>query len=95
MDNHETEFTNGNTEDSANVDSESQRPSNRRTTMNVRKRSRVQTSQMTVSGHDGDASEGHSDSVIPGQRKKRRQKATAPPAQTAGETRYNLRRPRT
>ncbi|KOM36690.1 hypothetical protein LR48_Vigan03g007100 [Vigna angularis] len=91
VDNHETEFTNGNAEDSANVDSESQRPSNR----NVRKRNRVQTSQMTVSGHDGDASEGHSDSVIPGQRKRRRQKAAAPPAQTAGETRYNLRRPRT
>ncbi|ESW11327.1 hypothetical protein PHAVU_008G020600 [Phaseolus vulgaris] len=95
VDNHETEFPNGNAEDSANVNSESQGLSNRRIPMNVRKRNRVQTSQMTVSEHDGEASEGHSDSVIPGQRKKRRQKAAAPPAQTAGETRYNLRRPRT
>jgi len=95
VDNHETEFPNGNAEDSANVNSESQRLSNRRVPMNARKRNRVQTSQMSVSEHDGDASEGHSDSVIPGQRKKRRQKAAAPPAQTAGETRYNLRRPRT
>ncbi|TKY64972.1 CROWDED NUCLEI 1 [Spatholobus suberectus] len=94
-DDHETEFPNGNAEDSANVNSESQKPSNRRIPLNVRKRNRVQTSQMTVSGHDGDASEGHSDSLIPGQRKRRRQKAAAPPAQTTGETRYNLRRPKT
>ncbi|RDX99236.1 Protein CROWDED NUCLEI 1 [Mucuna pruriens] len=94
VDDHETEFPNGNAEDSANVNSESQKPSNRRIPGNVRKRNWVQTSQMTVSGHDGDASEGHSDSLIPGQRKRRRQKAVAPPAQTAGETRYNLRRPK-
>ncbi|CAJ1837539.1 unnamed protein product [Sphenostylis stenocarpa] len=95
VDDHETEFPNGNAEDSANVNSESQRPSNRRIP-NVRKRNWVQTSQMTVSGQDGDASEGHSDSQIPGQRKRRRQKkAAAPPAQTAVETRYNLRRPKT
>lgn len=95
VDDHETEFPNGNAEDSANVNSESQKPSNRRIPVNVRKRNRVQTSQMTVSGHDDNASEGHSDSLIPGQRKRRRQKAAAPPAQTAGETRYNLRRPKT
>nr|KYP35721.1 Putative nuclear matrix constituent protein 1-like protein [Cajanus cajan] len=59
------------------------------------KRNRVQTSQMTVSGHDDNASEGHSDSLIPEQRKRRRQKAAAAPPQTAGETRYNLRRPKT
>ena len=65
VNNHETEFPNGNAEDSANVNSESQGLSNRRIPMNVRKRNRVQTSQMTVSEHDGEASEGHSDSVIP------------------------------
>ncbi|KAK7394310.1 hypothetical protein VNO78_14832 [Psophocarpus tetragonolobus] len=95
VDDHESEFPNGNAEDSANVNSESNQPSNRRRPMNVRKRNRVQPSQMTVSGHDGDASEGQSDSLVPGQRKRRRQKAAAPPAQTAGETRYNLRRPKT
>lgn len=94
VDDHETEFPNGNADDSANVNSESQKPSNRRIPVNGRKRTRVQTSQMTVSGHDGDASEGHSDSLIPGQRKRRRQKAAAP-AQTAGESRYNLRRHKT
>ncbi|KAK7340780.1 hypothetical protein VNO77_21493 [Canavalia gladiata] len=93
VDDHETEFPNGNADDSANVNSESQKPSNKR--IPVRKRNRVQSSRMTVSGHDGDASDGHSDSLIPGQRKRRRQKAAAPPAQTAGETRYNLRRPKT
>ncbi|KAL2329712.1 hypothetical protein Fmac_017293 [Flemingia macrophylla] len=78
VDDHETEFPNGMAEDSANVNSESQKPSNRRIPVNVRKRNRVQTSQMTVSGHDDNASEGHSDSLIPGQRKRRRQKAAAP-----------------
>ncbi|KAL5177064.1 Protein CROWDED NUCLEI 1 [Glycine soja] len=96
VDDHETEFPNGNAEDSANVNSESQKPYNRRIPANVRKRNRVQTSsQISVSGHDGDANEGHSDSLIPGQRKRRRQKAAAPPAQTAGESRYNLRRLKT
>lgn len=95
-DDRETDFPNGNPEDSANVNSESQKPSNKRVAGNVRKRNRVQTSQMTASGHDGNASEGHSDSLVPGQRKRRRQKAAAPPpAQPAGETRYNLRRPKT
>jgi hypothetical protein len=88
----ETDFPNGNAEDSANMDSESQKPSSK-ITANLRKRNRVQTSQVTASEHEVDASEGHSD--IPGQRKKRRQKAAAPPSQTAGETRYNLRRPKT
>ncbi|CAJ2669280.1 unnamed protein product [Trifolium pratense] len=93
VDDRETDFPNGNAEDSANMDSESQKPSGKRSTANLRKRNRVQTSQVTASEHEGDASEGHSD--IPGQRKKRRQKAAAPPSQTAGETRYNLRRPKT
>lgn len=83
-----------NAEDSANVISESQKPSNTRRPANVRKRNRVQTSQVTASGHDGDASEGHSDSLVPGQRKRRRQKAAAPPVQISRETRYNLRRPK-
>ncbi|GAU14102.1 hypothetical protein TSUD_169270 [Trifolium subterraneum] len=94
VDDRETDFPNGNAEDSANMDSESQKPSSKRLTANLRKRNRVQTSQVTVSENEGAASEGHSD--IPGQRKKRRQKAAAPPpSQTAGETRYNLRRPKT
>ncbi|XP_027348862.1 protein CROWDED NUCLEI 1 isoform X2 [Abrus precatorius] len=94
VDDRQIEFPNGNAEDSANVNSESQKPCNKRIPVNVRKRNRVQTSQMTVSGNDGDASDGHSDS-IPGQRKRRRQKAAAPPARVAGESRYNLRRPKT
>ncbi|KAK2359731.1 protein CROWDED NUCLEI [Trifolium repens] len=93
VDDRETDFPNGNAEDSANMDSESQKPSSK-IAANLRKRNRVQTSQVTASEHEGgDASEGHSD--IPGQRKRRRQKAAAAPSQTAGETRYNLRRPKT
>ncbi|XP_004514409.1 protein CROWDED NUCLEI 1 isoform X2 [Cicer arietinum] len=91
VDDRETDFPNGNAEDFANMDSESQKPPSIRLTSNLRKRNWVQTSQIAASEHEGDASEGHSDSLIPGQRKKRRQKAAAP-AQTAGETRYNLRR---
>ncbi|KAK7273192.1 hypothetical protein RIF29_14240 [Crotalaria pallida] len=85
VDDRETELPNGNAEDSANVNSENQKPSRL-------KRNRVQTSQMTVSGHEDNASEGQSD--IPGQRKRRRQKAAAPPVQATRETRYNLRRPK-
>ncbi|CAL0314683.1 unnamed protein product [Lupinus luteus] len=92
VDDRETEFPNGNAADSADVNSESQNPSSKGIPANVRKRNRVQTSQMTVSGHEGDASEGHAD--IPGQRKRRRQKAAPPPVQPARETRYNLRRPK-
>jgi hypothetical protein len=93
VDDRETDFPNGNAEDSANMDSESQKPSSK-ITANLRKRNRVQTSQVTASEHEGDASEGHSD-IPPGQRKRRRQKAAAAPSQFAGETRYNLRRPKT
>lgn len=92
VDDRETDFPNGIAEDSANMDSESQKPPEKRTA-NLRKRNRIQTSQVTASGHEDDPSEGHSD--IPGRPKRRRQKAAAPPAQTAGETRYNLRRPKT
>lgn len=87
VDDRETDFANGNAEDS-----ETQKQSSKRIPANARKRTRVQTSQTTASGLVGDASEGHSDSVILGQRKRRRQKAAAAPVQTAGETRYNLRR---
>ena len=93
VDDHETEFPNGHAEDSANTNSENLKPSSRRMPVNTRKRNRVQTSQ-TVSGHDGDRSEGQSDSVVPGQHKRRRQKAAAPPVEAAGGTRYNLRRPK-
>ncbi|KAL5082806.1 hypothetical protein RYX36_011227 [Vicia faba] len=90
VDDRETGFPNGNAEDSANMDSESQKPTEKQTTANLRKRNRVQTtSQVTAN-----ASEGHSD--IPGQRKRTRQKvAPPPPVQTARGTRYNLRRPKT
>lgn len=90
MDDHETEYPNGNAEDSANRNSEIQKPSSRRMPANVRKRNRAQTSQMTVSKNDGDAGEGHSDSEVQGQHKRRREKA-APPVR---EARYNLRRPK-
>ncbi|XP_028795036.1 protein CROWDED NUCLEI 1 [Neltuma alba] len=85
----ETEYPNGTAEDSATMNNEAQRPSSRRPT-NLRKRNHVQTSQMTGSKTAGDVNEGHSDSEVQGQPKRRRQKA-APPAR---EPRYNLRRPK-
>ncbi|XP_015962539.1 nuclear matrix constituent protein 1 [Arachis duranensis] len=88
---HESELPNGNAEDSANTNSEHLKPSTRRTQVNTRKRNRAQTSQ-TVGGHDGDASEGQSDSIVAAQNKRRRQKTAAPPVQAAAGTRYNLRR---
>lgn len=57
---------------------------------NARKRNRTQTSQISVSDRYGDDSEGHSDSVTAGDRRKRRQKVV--PNQTQGQTQYNLRR---
>ncbi|KAI4352260.1 hypothetical protein L6164_006529 [Bauhinia variegata] len=87
----ETQYPNGDAGDSANMNSESPgQPSKR--LPNVRKRNHVQTSQITTSEH-GDTTEGHSDSEITGKCKRRRQKA-APSLQTAGEARYNLRRPK-
>ncbi|KAI4346808.1 hypothetical protein L6164_007675 [Bauhinia variegata] len=91
VDEGETQYPNGDAEDSANVNSESQSQSSRRLP-NVRKRNHAQTSEISVSEH-GDNNEGHSDSEITGKRKRRRQKA-APSVQTAGEARYNLRRPK-
>ncbi|KAJ8775371.1 hypothetical protein K2173_023136 [Erythroxylum novogranatense] len=59
---------------------------------NARKRTRSHASQTTLSEHNVADSEGHSDSVTAGERKKRRQKAAV--VQPPGGARYNLRRPK-
>ncbi|KAE8696068.1 Protein CROWDED NUCLEI 1 [Hibiscus syriacus] len=61
---------------------------------NTRKRTRAQTSQTEDTEQGGNDSEGQSDSVVGGQRRKRQQKVVlAMPI--PGEKRYNLRRPKT
>lgn len=90
---NETEQENGNVEDSAptNADSRDEASlASKGRPRNVRKRGRDNT---TVSEHDADDTEGHSDSVSKGQRGKRRQRNTAA-VQALGEQRYNLRRPK-
>ncbi|PRQ53157.1 hypothetical protein RchiOBHm_Chr2g0163401 [Rosa chinensis] len=87
------QYQNGTAEDSANMYTESHDDSSlagKRTTRNGRKRGRAQTSQVAVSEHGGDDSE-RSDSVMTGQRKKRREKVPAA-EQPPNERRYNLRR---
>ncbi|XP_057963072.1 nuclear matrix constituent protein 1 isoform X1 [Malania oleifera] len=88
---------NGNTEDSAPLKAEGREESSlvdKGTPRNGQKRSLAHTSQTTVSEHDGDNSEGRSDSVLGGRHKKRRQKG-GPSVQNPGGKRYYLRRPRT
>ncbi|CAH9139156.1 unnamed protein product [Cuscuta epithymum] len=63
------------------------------TARNARKRGRVHISHGTASEQGDDVSEGNSDSVTGGSHRKRRQKVV-PPVQTPGQSRYNLRRPK-
>ncbi|XP_004304148.1 PREDICTED: putative nuclear matrix constituent protein 1-like protein [Fragaria vesca subsp. vesca] len=85
---------NGTAEDSANMHTESHDDSSlagKRPARNGRKRGRAQTSQVSVSEHGGNDSEEQSESVMTGQRKKRREKAPLA-EQPPNERRYNLRR---
>ncbi|KAG6659041.1 protein CROWDED NUCLEI 1-like [Carya illinoinensis] len=94
---NESDYPNGNAEDSGYDNAESHGDSalaSKRLPRNARKRNRAQTSQVTGDDHDGEDSGGHSGSIVAGQHRKRRQKIP-PPVQAPGEKRYNLRRPKT
>ncbi|XP_041004226.1 protein CROWDED NUCLEI 1-like [Juglans microcarpa x Juglans regia] len=94
---NESDYPNGNTEDSGYDNAESHGDSalaSNRLPGNARKRNRAQTSQIMGDEHDGEDSGGHSGSIVAGQHRKRRQKIP-PPVQAPGEKRYNLRRPKT
>ncbi|KDP32925.1 hypothetical protein JCGZ_12956 [Jatropha curcas] len=83
------------TEDSSHLKAESRDESSlmdKGIPRNARKRNRNPTSQNTVSEHDGDDSEGRSDSVTAGKRRKRQEKVAT--VQAPGKKRYNLRRPK-
>ncbi|KAG6618008.1 hypothetical protein I3842_Q135600 [Carya illinoinensis] len=94
---NESDYPNGNAEDSVYNDAESHGDSgldDKRLPRNTRKRNHAHTSQINGDKHGGEDSEGRSDSNVAGPHKKRRQKI--PPAvKTPGEKRYYLRRPRT
>ncbi|KAL6994058.1 hypothetical protein U1Q18_012164 [Sarracenia purpurea var. burkii] len=86
---------NGNAEDSTYMNDEGHEEStvvDKGKPRNARKRNRAHSSQNTVSEQDGGYSEGHSDSVTTGGRKRRQKVAQAV---QAGEIRYNLRRHKT
>ncbi|KAM1429184.1 hypothetical protein ACFX2I_045407 [Malus domestica] len=91
----DSEYANGTAEDSVDMQSESLGGSSladKRTTRNGRKRGRAETSQIALS--DGGDSERLSDIVMGSQRKKKRERVL-PAEQVPGESRYNLRRPKT
>ncbi|CAN0928963.1 Protein CROWDED NUCLEI 1 [Linum grandiflorum] len=83
------------TEDSGRLQSGSHDESSladKGTPKNGRKRSRTQTSQTATVEHDGNVSDDHSGSTMAGKRRRTRQKVASVPV--AGESRYNLRRPK-
>lgn len=92
---NETQQSNANDGDSGHANAESRDESSiadKEAARNVRKRTRAQTSQITVSEHGAEDSEEKSESVGAGKRRKRRQKAAI--GQAPIRSSYNLRRPK-